>query len=452
MGEKVSRYVVVSDHVYGDGGGIRVQVLYATRTAKTLFVVPEVAEAVRRGDLDAIPPGTRAQLRQAQAVVPDGPDELEEILERNRTAALDPSAPSFILLPTSYCNMGCTYCGQEHVRGRLSADHRDRIRARVLRALRMPATEQLGVDWFGAEPMMGYAVIRDLAGDFIRAADEKGVAYTSEIVTNGTLLTAKNLDVLIRECRISKFWLTIDGPPDVHDVHRPMKSGTGSFWKIVRTIRAALDNPDYRHVVFDFRTNIDVRNQDSVDRYIELMAELGFARPNVNFTLARIRPWGNDVSAIELSSSEYAQRETAWLAAMQRHGLPFMRMPTLAKRITCPAVKRTAELISGDGSVYSCTDHPLVPGDAQSKALGHVGQEDLPPIRPRGEFDDWHDEIAQGKSWCRDCVFLPTCGGSCPKAWHEGNPPCPSYKHNVQGRLDLVAERIGLRPVPAGLA
>jgi uncharacterized protein len=44
-------------------------------------------------------------------------------------------------------------------------------------------------------------------------------------------------------------------------------------------------------------------------------------------------------------------------------------------------------------------------------------------------------------------VFLPVCGGSCPKHWGEGDPPCPSYKFNIQQRLDLVAARAGLTPV-----
>jgi uncharacterized protein len=450
VAEKIGRYCVVSDNIYEDNSGVRVQLVYATRTAKLLFVIPQVADALRAGRLDVISPGTRAALRDAQVVVPDGQDELTEILDRNRSAARDRSLVQFILLPTSYCNMGCSYCGQEHVRGGLTADHRDRVRARVLRAIRLPTTEGVRVDWFGSEPMMGYAIIRDLAKDFVRVADEEGVAYASEIVTNGYLLNHRNLDALIRECRVSRFYITLDGPPEIHDVHRPLKSGNGSFWKIVRTVRAALDNADYRDVVFEFRTNVDVHNQDSLPRYIDLMAELGFARPNVFFSLARVRPWGNDVSAIELAGKDYAERELDWLRLINEHGLPYMRMPTLAKRITCPAVKATSELISGTGKIFSCTDHPLVPQTELTAALGHISQDDLPVFRPAGEFDGWYDEVEQGKSWCRDCVFLPTCGGSCPKAWHEGNPPCPSYKYNVQGRLDLAAERIGLRPVPAG--
>lgn len=48
---------------------------------------------------------------------------------------------------------------------------------------------------------------------------------------------------------------------------------------------------------------------------------------------------------------------------------------------------------------------------------------------------------------------MPTCGGSCPKAWQEGHPPCPGYKYNVQDRLDLIAAQCGLHEVagePAG--
>jgi uncharacterized protein len=447
--EKVSRYFVASDHIYKGDDGVRVQLVYSTRTAKLLFVIPQVAEALRAGRLDTISPGTRAILRDAQVTVPADQDELTDILNRNRSASHDKSLVRYLLLPTSYCNMGCAYCGQEHLRGGLSQDHRDRVRERVLRAIRLTSTRQLMIDWFGSEPMMGYAIIRDLTKDFVRVSAAEGVQYTAQIVTNGSLLNARNLDVLIRECRVNKFFITLDGPPDIHDVHRPLKGGGGSFWKITRTIRAALDNADYRHVLFDFRTNVDVHNRHSIPRYVELMAELGFTQPNVTFSLHRVRPWGNDVSAIELANKDYAQSELDWLRLMQERGLPFTRMPTLAKRITCPAVKATAEIISGTGNIFSCTDHPLVPHAEQTAALGHISQDDLPVFRPAGEFDAWFDEVEQGGSWCRDCVFLPTCGGSCPKAWHEGNQPCPSYKHNVQGRLDLAAERLGLSPVLA---
>jgi uncharacterized protein len=442
--EQVSRYLVISDRTYRDESGMRVRFLYGTRTAKLIAVPSQIADVMSNGTIPPLPGPLISVFRDAKIIVP-ADDELAQVLERNRQAAADRSVIQFILLPTSYCNMGCTYCGQEHVRGSLAADHRDRIRNRVLRAIRLPSTKIAKIDWFGAEPMMGYAVLRDLAKDFVRAADECAVTYKSTIVTNGSLLNARNIDVLIRYCGINQFDITLDGPAEIHDVHRPLKSGRGSFWKIVRTIRQAVDEQDYAHVGFDFRTNVDVHNEESLPKYIEIMASLGFAKPNVTFTLAPVRPWSNDVSAIEVSKQDFADRELGWMRRMQNAGLSFNVLPTVAKKVTCPAVRLSSELISGTGSIFSCTDHPLVPDSEQNRALGHVSQDNLPLFRPHGEFDEWHEDIRAGKSWCRSCVFLPTCGGACPKAWHEGNPPCPGYKLNIQGRFDLIAERCGLR-------
>lgn len=445
MDEKVSRYLVISEQTFGDGDGLRTKVLYATRTAELMFVVPEVADSLGRGDLSAISPGMLAKLRQAQVVVPAAEDELAAIVDRNRAAGRDISRVQYILMPTSYCNMGCVYCGQEHVQGRLGSDHRDRIRDRVLRAARLPSTEHLQIDWFGAEPMMGYAAIKDLSADFIRVADERGLGYSSEIVTNGSLLTPRNLEVLIQECRITKFDITIDGPPEIHDQHRPLKAGGHSFWKIIKTIKKVIDDPAHAHVRFEFRTNVDIHNQDSISRYIDLMAELSFGRPNVTFLLMRVRPWSNDVSAIEMAKTDFAEQELGWLRQMHDRGLTFMRMPNLAKKVTCPAVRTSSELISGKGDIFSCTDQPLVPGLEQETVLGHVTDVELEVFRPRGLYDNWNDDVEAGKSGCRECVFLPTCGGMCPKLWREGYAPCPSYKFNVQGRLGLAAERLGLR-------
>lgn len=450
MQEKASKYLVVSDNTYRDRDGLRTRIVYATRTAKVLFVLPEVADALAEGDVDALSPGTLNMLREAEAVVPAEEDELTAVLDRNRATARDESSRQFILMPTSYCNMGCKYCGQQHERGGVSADHRDHIRERVLRVIRRPTTKRVRVDWFGAEPMMGYAVIRDLAKDFTRVADEQGVEYYSEMITNGSLLSPRKIAELVHGCRLRKFCITLDGPADVHDVHRPLKGGGRSFAKIAATVLEVVRDPAYQHVVFEFRTNVDIHNQDRIEEYIGQMAELGFARPNVYFSIFRVRPWSNDTSALEIEKREYADREVGWLRQMQDRGLRFFPMPTVANRVVCPAVQPTSELISGKGSVFSCTDQPLVPELEDRTALGHVSDPDLPLIRPKGLYDDWNDSVAAGQSGCRTCLFLPTCGGMCPKLWTEGYIPCPSYKFNAQGRLDLAASRVGFEPVATG--
>lgn len=442
--EKVSRYVVASRTTYRHATGTRVRLVYATRTATLTAVDPETARAIEAGELERVHPRWLEALRQARVVVPAADDERAMVLARNKTATRDRSSVHIALLPTRYCNMSCAYCGQEHTRGGLSADHRGRVRERVLRAINAPTTKSARVDWFGAEPMMGYAVIKDLAPSFAGAARERGVAYTSSLVTNGSLLTVRKLDTLVNQCGVTNIEITLDGPPEIHDAHRPLKSGRGSFQTIVRTLRESLDQHDYSGTTVTFRTNVDVHNQDAIPAYIELMADLGFARPNVLFSLAPVHAWGNDVSAIEVGRQSFAAREAQWLGLLRGHGMRINVLPRRPTTVLCPAVTRSAEIISGTGNIFACSEHPLVPEAERGLALAHILDRDLPEQRPIGPFDDWNDEIGADTVGCSSCVFMPTCGGSCPKAWHEGHPPCPSYKFNFQDRLDLAASELGL--------
>jgi uncharacterized protein len=77
---------------------------------------------------------------------------------------------------------------------------------------------------------------------------------------------------------------------------------------------------------------------------------------------------GNDVSAVEVANREFADRELRWLQERRDLGLHFMRMPTVTKQVTCAAVSAATQIIGAAGTVYSRTDHPLVPRDGRPVA------------------------------------------------------------------------------------
>lgn len=448
MSERVSRYLVVSDQVYEDEDGERLRIAYATRTATTLAIDTKNAEALQGGRLDELPDQVRAELREAEAIVPQDGDELTTVVDRQRAAAADPSTVRYLLLPTSYCNMGCSYCGQEHRRGVLPHKHRYAVRARVLAGIQRPTTKAVDITWFGAEPMVGLAIIRDLSRSFLEAADARGINYVAKMPTNGSLLTLEKLRILLHECRLTRLEITLDGPPRIHDVHRPLKAGGGSFDKIIGVLREALDDPSLRGLHFSLRTNVDVNNQAFISEYIELMASYGcFATEQVSFYFAPVHSWSNDVSAIQLEHQTYADKEAQWLRQLTAHGFRISTLPSEPKHVVCKAVTRHAEAISSTGRIFSCTEFPLVPKAEKEEALGRVDDPALPALRPVGRFDDWHDSVERHETGCGRCTFLPTCGGACPKLWREGFWPCPSYKHNIQARFDLIAQLNGLTPV-----
>src|SRR5262245_31444181 len=113
MGEQVSRYLRTSDHVYTDGVD-RLRLVYATRTGTVACLPEEVADRLATGDVTGTDRELLDELRSIKAVVPDDEAELRAVLDLQREAVKDIRRRRYVLLPTTYCNMGCSYCGQEH--------------------------------------------------------------------------------------------------------------------------------------------------------------------------------------------------------------------------------------------------------------------------------------------------------------------------------------------------
>lgn len=293
---------------------------------------------------------------------------------------------------------------------------------------------------------MGYSTIRDLSRSFVGTVRSRGLDWTSVIVTNGSLLDARKIRELANGCMVTHAEVTIDGTPEVHDKHRPLKSQGGSFWRIVEAISGSLSDPTTDGMTFGIRTNVDVNNRDNVDRLLLLLSQNGFSHPRIRLGIKPVHSWGNDVSALEIEKKTFAEDQIRWLRLAVELGLNIEILPTAPAGILCPAVTQSDELIDPSGQIFSCSEQPLV-DHLSDTALGSVTETwaSSANLRPKGQFDDWHAEVAQGQRSCSSCELYPTCGGACPKLWREGHWPCPSYKFNMQQRLDLVAEINGLK-------
>ena len=142
--------------------------------------------------------------------------------------------------------------------------------------------------------------------------------------------------------------------------------------------------------------------------------------------------------------SLYAAHETRWLITMLELGLNFVAIPTGSKKVVCKAVTRVSEMISSTGTVFSCSEHPLVPQHERDDGVGSVF-DDPSADRAPGRFAGFNQLIAEKQVPCGDCAFLGICGGACPKHWSEGVAPCPPYKYNIQARLDVAGALNRLR-------
>lgn len=446
MSEKVSRYIVISDQDFLSSSGQKWRIIYGTRKAKLLAVEAEIADALARHAVPEGSPATLAILRKHEFLVDDGGElERDTLTRRGMEASTSLEGDrTFTLVPTTFCNMGCTYCGQEHFKSSLSPRHRAAIVDRVCAAI--SSKHRTRVTWFGGEPMMAYSVICQMSEIFVATASSHNIDYIATMTTNGSLLTVGKLANLHSNCGIGHIEITLDGAEDMHDLHRPIKSGGKSFRKITTTLSQALKSPELHGLTFGIRTNVDQRNVDSIPEFIEQMAELGFQNPRIRFTFAPVHPWSNDISEIELANKQFAEQEVLWLSMLLDRGLHFDIVPTVIPLSVCVAVDRKAETLTSTGQIFNCLEQPLVPAEA-GRAIGRITDLALTSPRPDGPFDTWIEDRVSGHYPCGDCVMLGVCGGRCPKAWTDGSVPCPSYRYNIQDRLELAARVHGLEPV-----
>ncbi|QUQ63024.1 radical SAM/SPASM domain-containing protein [Kutzneria sp. CA-103260] len=420
MGQKASRYLVVSEAAYTDGGGQPVRLVLNTRTSRVSTVDDAVARTLGR---ETLPAAIAEQLSDPSILVPSDRDELTDVLDEQRARARSLASLNYVLVPAGFCNMGCEYCGQVHVRGKSTANHRDAVRDRVLRGINRPSTEEVRIGWFGNEPLLSYAIVRELAAQFVEAADAGGVRYTSTLSTGGSLLTLRRLRALYEECRIHTLRITIDPQRPYHRILSTLSELASDEFPLLRLM-----------------IHSDLADVDQGDAFLDAAVAAGLNRPMFEFDLREAPAWRR-------GEQRFAAAEPRWLRRMHEVGLVTGNLiPAQLTGPLCPAVTRTAEVISSSGGIFSCTEHPLVSTHEQDDVLELVEQADHDRQRPAGRYDDWHDRVNRGEQKCSGCVFLPVCGGSCPKRWGEGTSACPSYTHNIQQRLDLVAARSGLVP------
>jgi uncharacterized protein len=294
---------------------------------------------------------------------------------------------------------------------------------------------------------MAFSEVLDMAKRFIIEAMASNRGYTSKITTNGALLSPRKLTELARTARITRFDITIDGPREIHNSHRPLKSGKGSFDTILDTLAFAANGSEFADVTFVLRTNVDRHNLRYLDEYLVDMSRRGLTDKRFIFQLSPIHSWGNDISELSADRSDVSELEIAWFRRMSELGLNHRVLPGRTATPTCVATHAGSEVIDQYGRMYSCTEQPLVPRDASSTMLATVASLAASARRPRGQFDGWAESVGVHDYPCKSCSLFPVCGGGCPKRWEEGEVACPSMRANFRQRLTLAAERAGFTAI-----
>ena len=377
-------------------------------------------------------------------VVPNNVDELTLLQQEYHSHRFNPGTMTLTIAPTLDCNFGCDYCfqGKDKPVDVMSMEVQDAIIGLVERAA--PGIKQLGIAWYGGEPLLRPKIIEALSDRLIDICKRHRIGYSAMMVSNGYRLTVEVAKSLYQR-GLKTLQVTLDGTPEYHDQRRILLSGKGTFEKIVKNLKAVVDAVP---MVLSIRVNIDHRNREQIKQLLDILAEQGLGqRRNFKVYFAPVEAMTKGCHLVEdvtMSKSDYGQLEAELYRYGFEKGLTQLPYPPRFHG-TCAAVKPKGLVIIPSGNIHKCWDtvnNPLY-------AVGNIF--DIDALKENKLMQEWLKWTPFQNETCRNCKILPNCAGACAyKFIHSEDTrgeaavlPCPSWKYNIKERLLLRAVKMG---------
>jgi uncharacterized protein len=312
---------------------------------------------------------------------------------------------SLFLNLSNACNLKCAYC---YSSGCLVDDAprfmgRDEVIAAVEYLFQgIYPGESASITFAGGEPLLNFQAIEAAVELAQRRQREKGVPIQYRILTNGTIMDAE----LLRFISAHGIWIQIslDGPPETHDLLRRAHDGSGTFDKVDRTIRFLKENGYHR---FSVRSTVCHGNSDlnEIKRFLDGMGLKDiYLRPVIAGPGESVRLTEEDVSKVcafyDKASKRLMEDDTAELPEDFSVYVNRLTLGLKTKR-HCGA-GRDLLVVTPGGTFYPC---PSLADDPRYR-LGTLTD----GLDRELSFENLSvDE----KPKCRRCWARNLCGGGC---------------------------------------
>ena len=337
-----------------------------------------------------------------------------------------PRAFHVMAKPTgAQCNLDCAYCfflKKEQLypnsRFRMSDEVMESYIRQTIEAHRVP---EVTIAWQGGEPtLMGLDFFRR-AVDVEMDAMRPGMTVENTLQTNGVLLDEEWCEFLSEKRFL--VGLSLDGPRDLHDAYRRDKGGNSVFDKVVRAARLMQQHK----VEFNILCTVNAVNskhplevyrffRDELESpYIQFIPiverdnETG-NQEGMRITDRSVRPEQYGRFLIEIFD-EWVRRDVAKMFVLFFDGV--LASYVRGRSTLCILQPTCGEgvALEHNGDVYSC-DHFVEP----RYLLGNMLQTSLVDLVASGRQREFGAAKSAGlPKYCRECGFLFTCHGECPK-------------------------------------
>ena len=332
------------------------------------------------------------------------------------------------ILPTEDCNCRCVYCYESFERGEMTSETLEKVK--LLLENQAPRLKSLNIGWFGGEPLIALKTIQAISQKVIELKNIYHFKYTNQLTTNGYFLTEKVVQTLFKY-EINNIQVTLDGYEEKHDERKKLKSGKGTFKRIIDNLkRMATLEDEYQLTA---RINFDFDNYASIKI---LLIELKKIFKNDKRFSVFFRPtgnWGgdNEIKKISLVSNEEKVKLQKELMELFYESTPEkFNFPQLNLQI-CYASLPHCYTIGSDASLYKCT----VYFENELNKVGYLDNEGNLKL-DINKISQW---VACGDNdqECSSCYLYPACRGkNCAASRIVGHKKiCPDMKYMIKENL-----------------
>lgn len=373
------------------------------------------------------------------------------------------SYAGFIVKCTRLCNLRCGYCHD----WRAEADQTmpfEVLATFTARALQDPTHLSVDFIWHGGEPTVLPQRFFERALYLQSRYRRPGQRVNNILQTNGTRFT----DAWVRFAAQYRLGLgiSIDGPPEVHDRHRPHVSGRGSFAAVAEslqriqraglpyTVLMVIDHETLRlgaDYVFDFLLEYGIRQVSCIAAKPTNHPEAGPATPAAHY------------ASPQQMAAFLGRLFERWLD----HGdesIQIRELRGIMRRLLSDAPQTCTlagdclgryYLIDPNGDIAHCD---LFLGDP-AYTLGNVRTDSFAQIRQGAALRHLREARTETLERQRSCPEFEICNGWCPHESYLSARHNPAHRPDCCGLDDLIGrvrtslERRGYRvPRPARAA
>lgn len=402
-------------------------VVYNTLSSAIVIIDHDARDSIQKGRIEDIDDINLQKLKDCNIVIEDNVDERKIFGYHYNSHKFKSQVVRFLVLTTYDCNLDCPYCYQgagitaKNAMDSATADNLVKFIQNVVLERRYT---RLVLGLYGGEPLLNLDCCYRICDRLRSWTGKKNVKFDVILTTNATLLSEGVLD---RLSPLSSVHVTLDGTKQIHDGKRFLKNGGGTYDKIMHVLFMLKE----KEIKTSIRINIAKDSLTALPLLLQDLKDKGFLSSekihvytqliSIPCSMGRHEHDSFCMCGEEIDDSE----DTLW-----HLGLEWGFDPGYGSVEPCSFVNDWTYAVDPVGFVYKC---PLWVGYKQYR----VGT-----IANRGGINLDHAYYNQvtydpcRTPECMDCIYLPKCGGGCPKDAQEQSPVCNSNNCEIMDEIE----------------